>query len=36
MSDLELFKLKCYTNEINVGRRAWDEGLDLDDESDLD
>ena len=35
-ADLELFKLKCYSNEINVGRRAWDDELDLEVESDLD
>ena len=35
-SDLELFKLKCYSNEINVGRRAWDEDLFEEEEEDLD
>ena len=30
-SDLELFKLKCYSNEISVGRRAWDDENTLDD-----
>ena len=36
-ADLELFKLKCYSNEITVGRRAWDDNnLDVDYEFDED
>ena len=38
-ADLELFKLKCYSNEISIGRRAWDdnnidEDYEFDDEID--
>jgi len=38
LSDLELFKLKCYSNEINIGRRAWDQDItdDFVDDDDLD
>ena len=28
LSDLELFKLKVYNNDISVGRRVWDDELD--------
>ena len=29
ISDLELFKLKVYSNDVVLGRRAWDE-IDID------
>ncbi len=35
LSDLELFKLKVYNNEISVGRRVWDDEMD-DEEVNLD
>lgn len=37
ISDLELFKLKIYNNEIIPGRRAWDDidiDMDIDEEVD--
>jgi len=27
LSDLELFKLKTYNNEISIGRRVWDDDM---------
>ncbi len=27
LADLELFKLKIYTNEISMGRRTWEEDM---------
>ena len=33
VSDLELFKLKVYSNDVVLGRRAWDE---IDDDEDED
>jgi len=35
LSDLELFKLKTYNNEISIGRRVWDDDMD-DEEINLD
>jgi hypothetical protein len=34
VADLELFKLKIYTNEISMGRRTWEEDV-MDSEDDL-
>jgi|TARA_R110000772_G_scaffold28372_3_gene71539 hypothetical protein len=28
LSDLELFKLKTYNNEISIGKRVWDDDMD--------
>ena len=27
LSDLELFKLKTYNNEISIGKRVWDDDM---------
>ena len=35
VSDLELFKLKVYSNDVVLGRRAWDE-IDEDEDEDED
>ena len=35
ISDLELFKLKVYSNDVVLGRRAWDD-IDDDDEEEED
>jgi|TARA_R110002126_G_scaffold83481_2_gene203719 hypothetical protein len=35
LSDLELFKLKVYNNEISIGRRVWEDDMD-DEEVNLD
>lgn len=35
LSDLELFKLKVYNNEISIGRRVWEGDID-DEEVNLD
>ncbi len=35
LSDLELFKLKVYNNEISIGRRAWEDDME-DEEVNLD
>lgn len=35
LSDLELFKLKVYNNEISIGRRVWEGDMD-DEEVNLD
>ena len=36
IADLELFKLKVYSNDVVLGRRAWDEIDDEDDDLDED
>lgn len=30
-ADLELFKLKCYSNEISIGKRPWDDNIEDED-----
>ena len=34
ISDLELFKLKVYSNDIMLGRRAWDDDEEEEEEED--
>ena len=36
VSDLELFKLKVYSNDITIGRRVWDDDLEEDEDSEID